>query len=200
MKLPFFQLDVSACSGCKTCVTACLDGRGDTTDRPRRRVMECVGGGWRKRPDGTWEQNVAAYYLSLSCGHCQDPPCLKACPQGALSRDDRGLTALTGECVGCRACLAACPYGAPVFDRQSGRLDKCDLCFDRWTAGLAPLCVEACPMGALALGGPELTEGLGPQPQPLPDWRTTKPRLAANRPPKLSRQVQNFKTVNPEEL
>jgi anaerobic dimethyl sulfoxide reductase subunit B (iron-sulfur subunit) len=193
-ELPFFHFQPAACSGCKTCVVACLDGRNDNTNRPRRRVWEYSGGGFNKLADGTYEQDVFTYYLSLSCHHCQDPPCLKACPSQAITKKPNGLVTLGGQCQGCRTCEKACPYQAPVFDLKTGFLDKCDYCVERLNCGQLPLCVEACPTGALTLAEKETFKTIGLQPPPLPDWMVTKPRLVAGWPKRFNTDA--YQTLN----
>lgn len=104
------------------------------------------------------------------CNHCDNPPCVKVCPTRATFKRDDGLVMMDyHRCIGCRYCMAACPYGARSFNwrnprpfikemnrefptRTSGVVEKCSFCEERLVNGLMPACVEACPSGALAFG------------------------------------------------
>jgi anaerobic dimethyl sulfoxide reductase subunit B (iron-sulfur subunit) len=98
-------------------------------------------------------------FLSLSCMHCAEPTCIPACPMGAISkREDDGIVVVDAEtCLGnegCKKfCRDCCPYDAPQFDTEDeAKMQMCNLCIDRWTAGKKPICVEACPTRALDAG------------------------------------------------
>lgn len=81
--------------------------------------------------------------------HCATAPCITACPTGCLRKDALGLTVCDNSlCIGCRSCAVACPFGAPVFQRD-GKLRKCDSCQVRQENGLEPADVRICPTGAL---------------------------------------------------
>lgn len=89
-------------------------------------------------------------YLSISCRHCEDAPCVMACPTGCLQKDiSTGMTVYNeAKCIGCRSCSMACPFGIPQYD-MAGKLNKCDGCNIRLQNGLKPACVRACPFQAL---------------------------------------------------
>jgi len=90
------------------------------------------------------------YFFSLACHHCQDPPCVRGCPSGALRKRPDGVVTLEADlCMGCRYCEMACPFKAPAYDSDAGVMTKCHLCHHRLDSGLLPACVEACPVGAL---------------------------------------------------
>jgi len=97
-------------------------------------------------------------FLPLTCYHCLQPACIPACPVGAISkRDEDGIVIVDRNvCLGkdnCQLCLEACPYDAPQFGcEEDTKMQKCDLCVDRWRGGKKPVCVEACPMWALDAG------------------------------------------------
>ncbi len=94
-----------------------------------------------------------AYYLSISCNHCEDPACTKVCPSGAMHKRDDGFVVVNEEvCIGCRYCHMACPYGAPQYNAAKGHMTKCDGCYDRVAEGKKPICVESCPLRALDFG------------------------------------------------
>ena len=97
-------------------------------------------------------------FLSLSCLHCDMPACISVCPVDAITkRHSDGIVTVDQEtCLGkemCGLCKEACPYSVPQFGEEAGsKMQKCDLCVDRWEKGRKPICVEACPMRALDAG------------------------------------------------
>ena len=186
-----FYVDTAKCTGCKTCQLSCKDENNLKVGVNWRRVYEYGGGNWIQNQDGTYNQDVFAYYTSISCNHCAKPACAKACPTGAMhKRDQDGLVVVNADvCVGCRYCEMACPYGAPQFDAEKKVMTKCDGCFDR--EGKQPICVESCPLRALDFGPiEELRAKYGTEADiaPLPDPSLTEPSLVlkANRHAKPS--------------
>ena len=145
-----FYFDQSRCIECYTCLIACKDCHEyDLGSEPANwiRVSTIERG---KFP------NLSVTYLAQPCYHCADPPCVPACPIGAITkREEDGIVIVNREtCLGnadCDAfCQAACPYDALQFGSEpDAKVQKCDLCLDRWTEGKKPICVEACPMRAL---------------------------------------------------
>ena len=85
LKKPAFFLDVQTCTGCKTCMVACKDKNDLPLGVRWRRVVEFAGGDWVRLPDGTFNQSVFAYYISVSCNHCREPLCVQNCPSQAIS-------------------------------------------------------------------------------------------------------------------
>ncbi|WP_263078192.1 dimethylsulfoxide reductase subunit B [Endozoicomonas sp. Mp262] len=177
-----FYVDTSKCTGCKTCQLSCKDENDLNVGVNWRRVYEYGGGSWIKNDDGTFHQDVFAYYASISCNHCAKPACTKACPTGAMhKRDKDGLVVVdTDVCVGCRYCEMACPYGAPQFNAEKKHMTKCDGCYDRVEEGKKPICIESCPLRALDFGPiDELRAKYGTKADiaPLPDPAMTQPSL-----------------------
>jgi anaerobic dimethyl sulfoxide reductase subunit B (iron-sulfur subunit) len=181
-KRPAFYLDVQICTGCKTCIVACKD-KNDLAPGVRwRRVFEYSGGEWCSEPDGTFRQDVFAYYISVSCNHCAEPICVEVCPTTAMTHDENGIVTVDQtKCIGCRYCEWACPYGAPQYHSDRGVMTKCDFCRDELRVGGVPACVAACPTRALNFGEfDELKQDLILDMQkamaPLPDHGLTEPR------------------------
>jgi len=96
---------------------------------------------------------VDAEPVPLLCNHCEDAPCVAVCLTGALRRlVEGGPVLLEAErCIGCKACVVACPFGMIRLRQDETSVTKCDLCADRLEKGLFPACVAACPTGALEL-------------------------------------------------
>lgn len=175
-----FHIDVSRCTGCKTCEMACRDAYYLGESASLRRVCESSGGSWFADGDAWWH-DVYAYYVSIACNHCDDPICQQVCPSGAMRKGPDGLVVLDSErCIGCGSCAFACPYKAPSFSRKLHSMRKCDGCRARVAKGLAPICVEACPMRALGFGNIDDLRaefGLEKDIAPLPSSNFTKPNI-----------------------
>ena len=125
--------DNDRCVGCLACVVTCMDHHFAAEDH------NAVSFRTYKAVDLS---KGLTQYLTDSFRHCADAPCIDACPVSCISRDDNGWTKVDrDECVGCRACLNACPYALPVFDAE-GKSRRCDGCM---------ACVQVCPNGALRL-------------------------------------------------
>ncbi len=199
-----FYFDSSSCSGCKACQAACKDKNELPLGVLWRRVYEVAGGGWT-RSGPAWVSTVFAYNVSLACNHCERPVCLEICPTGAYSRRQDGVVLLDStRCMGCRYCTWACPYGAPQYDKESGRTSKCNFCSDNLDAGRPPACVAACPMRALDFGDREelaTRHGDLDTVYPLPSPELTEPSLVltphrdAPRAARESAAVANWEEV-----
>lgn len=145
-----FYIDQTRCTGCYTCIVACKDWH-DVPAGPASwmRVASIERG---KYPD------LFLAYLPSPCYHCAEPSCMPACPVNAISKREKdGIVVVDREtCLGrdsCGLCREACPYGAPQFGaEQDAKMQKCNLCPDRWEEGKKPICVAACPTRALDAG------------------------------------------------
>ncbi|AKD40282.1 DMSO/selenate family reductase complex B subunit [Pasteurella multocida] len=145
-----FYFDSDRCTGCKTCELACKDYKDLDTNVNFRRIYEYAGGDWQQQANGCWQHNVFAYYLSISCNHCDNPACVSVCPTGAMHKTEDGFVIVNEAiCIGCRYCHMACPYDAPQYDAMRGHMTKCDGCHSRILEGKKPICVDACPLRAL---------------------------------------------------
>jgi len=143
-----FFIDQSRCIGCNQCTISCMQ--------------------WHDIPPGTvkwmrvyqWEKgvfpNVRLHMMSVLCYHCENPVCIKACPNGAIYKEEKYGAVLVDpeKCTGTRKCWKACPYGAPQFqgDEPSTKMSKCNMCVERLEQGLTPICVLSCSMRALEFG------------------------------------------------
>jgi anaerobic dimethyl sulfoxide reductase subunit B (iron-sulfur subunit) len=145
-----FYFDQTRCTGCFTCIVACKDWH-DVPAGPAswRRVLTYEKGNYPE---------VFVTFLSTACYHCAKPVCVAACKAGAITkRPQDGVVVVNREkCLGkdkCIDCLRACPYDAPQFGAEpQAKMQKCDLCADRFAEGRKPICVESCPMEALDAG------------------------------------------------
>jgi len=144
-----FYFDSTRCTGCKACQTACEDKYDLAVGQAWRRVYEVSQGNWKK-VGSTYVTDTFAYYISLACNHCVEPICVEVCPAGAITKRDDGIVVINqDQCIGCRLCEWACPYGAPQYNDEIGRMGKCTGCYDKIDAGEPTQCVAACPSRAL---------------------------------------------------
>lgn len=141
------MLDEQKCIACGACAVACMDQNDIDTRRGDEPFRSCFVD---ERGVG---QDTKFTFLSIACMHCENAPCIAACPTGCLRKDtDTGFTVYDNSaCIGCHSCAMACPFAAPSFNGDSGKMTKCDGCIDRVKAGMKPACVRVCPFGALQL-------------------------------------------------
>lgn len=147
------HVDMSICTGCRTCTIACKDKNDLPVGSLFRRVIEVEGGGFTQVGE-TVVPNVFAYAISISCNHCEHPKCTENCPTGAChKRDEDGIVVIDQDvCIGCQYCTWSCPYGAPQYNKEKGKTGKCNLCLDLLEQGKQPACVDACPLRAITVG------------------------------------------------
>jgi DMSO reductase iron-sulfur subunit len=143
-----FYIDTSRCTGCHACTIACKQWH-DITPGPVKwiRVHQ-----WEK---GSFPE-IDVRVLPLMCAHCQEPLCLEACPNHAITKEGTYGAVLVDptKCTGARKCWQACPYGVPQFesDAPGAKMTKCTMCIDRLEQGQSPICVLSCSLRALEFG------------------------------------------------
>ncbi len=158
-------VDTTVCVGCRNCEWACRTAHELPTEPldtyADRSVFERM-----RRPDETALTVVNEYEnprnkdlpfdVKVQCMHCDHPACLSACIVGAFSKEENGSVVWdTDKCIGCRYCMAACPFQIPAFEFLTPLqpdIRKCDFCIERTTKGQLPACVEICPVEALTYG------------------------------------------------
>jgi molybdopterin-containing oxidoreductase family iron-sulfur binding subunit len=181
-----YGLDISRCIGCRRCVYACVEENNQSRDPEIHwiRVLEfererIVRGINLEEGDPYYDHELAPaegkVYIPISCQHCEDSPCTNVCPTGATWDEPDGIVVIDYDwCIGCRYCMASCPYGARHFNwgepglpaedvnpdmhllgnrpRAKGVVEKCSFCIHRVRDGRYPACLEACPVGARKFG------------------------------------------------
>jgi Fe-S-cluster-containing dehydrogenase component len=176
-----YAFNISKCKGYRSCVEACINE--NNLDRKAAtqyiRIFEMKNGSIDlDHADAAYQHEVPAeghFYLGTQCFQCADPPCVKVCPVGATWQEPDGITVIDYDwCIGCRYCMAACPYWARRFNwgepevpaeevntnqhylgnraRKKGVVEKCTFCIHRTRQGRLPACAEACPTGARIFG------------------------------------------------
>ncbi len=147
-------VDLEHCVACRGCETACALAHADFDD-----MAEALRSGVRLTPR-VHVLEAAGEALPVQCQHCTEPACVLVCPSEALYRDEEGGRVLTEpeNCIGCKACVRACPYGAVFWNEALQVAVKCDLCEGIIEEGQEPACIRACPTGCRHIG--DLEEAL----------------------------------------
>ena len=161
-------IDLKRCMGCHTCALGCKMQNNVPMGMLWNRILT-DGGEDVDSARGEFP-NLHKSWMPLACLHCENAPCIKVCPVGATFRDKDGRVLINYDrCIGCRYCMAACPYNARVFNwqapvrepgfsygdapiRPKGVVEKCTLCVERTSKGKEPVCVEVCPAKARIFG------------------------------------------------
>jgi Fe-S-cluster-containing dehydrogenase component len=155
-------VDLAKCKNAKKCIQACDKHHNLTPDRPYIKVLEMQD-----------NEKSSPYWMPKKCFQCDNPPCVKVCPVGATYKRTDGIVLIDNErCIGCRFCMAACPYSARVFNwgappegelklpyspetslpSKIGTVAKCDFCPDMLRDNKLPHCVTSCPNGVIYFG------------------------------------------------
>lgn len=177
-----YALDLSRCIGCRRCVYACVKENNPSRDiqiqwirvlRLKKGELNLNDSEHYYNPSSVPEDGY--FYLPVQCQQCENPPCVKVCPVQATWKEPDGIVVIDYDwCIGCRTCMAACPYRARKFNwnepelpvseinknthylgnrpRVKGVVEKCTFCIQRTRKGRYPACVEACPVGARKFG------------------------------------------------
>jgi formate dehydrogenase beta subunit len=162
-------VDLTRCVGCRKCEQACNEVNDlpkptvkfddmtilDTKRRPDDKAFTVINRCYCGRLDE--RDQLVPVYVKIQCMHCQDPACASACITGALSKKENGAVHYdVTKCIGCRYCMAACPFEIPAYeyhDPITPRVRKCTFCYERIEKeGGTPGCASICPVEAITFG------------------------------------------------
>ncbi|MEO9967138.1 MAG: sulfate reduction electron transfer complex DsrMKJOP subunit DsrO [Reichenbachiella sp.] len=176
-----YAFNISKCQGYMDCVNACVQennqDRGSQMQYIRIHEHENGQMNFDLAEDDYFHEVPAEghFYMGTQCFHCENPPCVDVCPVKATWKEKDGIVVIDYDwCIGCRYCMAACPYDGRRFNwstpevpeeevndnqhylgnrlRKKGVMEKCTFCIQRSREGKNPACVEACPTGARIFG------------------------------------------------
>lgn len=177
-----YALNIGRCVGCRRCVYACMKENNNSRDPAIQyiRVLEMEKGSLNLEKSNhhynpAQVPNKEKYYIPVQCHQCQKAPCTKVCPVRATWKEPDGIVVVDYNwCIGCRYCMAACPYWARRFNfskpvipadeittdmaylgnriRPRGVVEKCTFCLRRTRQGQFPACLEVCPTGSRVFG------------------------------------------------
>ena len=163
-------INLDRCMGCDTCSNACKMENNVPMGMLWNRV---ISEGCEDIEDSVGVYpNLSKSFLPIPCQHCENPACMRVCPTGATYKDETGRVLVNyDKCIGCRMCMAACPYNVRCFNwnepvrdpdfnyghrnvpvRPKGVAEKCTFCKERTDEGLEPMCVVCCPSRARTFG------------------------------------------------
>jgi len=136
-------IDTKKCVGCSDCVVACQIENNIPIGYCRDWIVEVTTGTY---------PNLSMELRSERCNHCSNAPCVRCCPTTASHITDGGIVLVDEKnCIGCKACIAACPYDAR-FIHPEGYIDKCTFCNHRVEKGQDPACASVCPTKCIYFG------------------------------------------------
>lgn len=129
-------IDLRKCIGCYACTVAC---------KSENQVPLGVFRTWIKEAETGAFPHVRRHFMPRLCNQCEDAVCVTNCPVEATYKIENGITVIDPEkCIGCRYCIASCPYGVRYINPDTNTADKCDFCRHRVEQGLVPACVQTC--------------------------------------------------------
>jgi len=178
-----FVIDVGICNGCFACQIACKDEHVGNDWSPIAKPQPDTGQFWMKLNEyicGTVPK-VKMHYVPLMCQHCDDAPCIPACPvEGALYKREDGLVIIDSvKCTGCQACVDACPYDVIYFNESLNIAQKCTGCAHLLDGGewKIPRCADSCPTEAIQFGEESEFKDLIAKAEILKPEAKAKPRV-----------------------
>jgi Fe-S-cluster-containing dehydrogenase component len=161
-------IDLDKCTGCDSCSIAC---KSENNTRPLSSPMpfkkgrgvlpDHVSYRWVVKKEGGVYPNPSLTFVTSACNHCEHPACLASCPvsdannpsnenNAIFKRTADGIVLINQDsCIGCKNCIQSCPYGAPQFNSQTEKVEKCTFCIHRLDVGFLPACVTTCVGNAL---------------------------------------------------
>lgn len=173
-------IDLNLCweqqqKGCNSCITACHKAHNVPYINDPKEEIKWIWAApfaavFPEQEHELLDDNLKGSSALALCNHCDNAPCVRVCPTKATFQTKTGITVMDyHRCIGCRYCMAACPYGARSFNfrdprlysnnfnmefptREKGVVEKCNFCAEKLDIGERPLCAEACPHGALFFG------------------------------------------------
>lgn len=162
--------DLNRCVGCLGCVVVCKSNNDVAVGEFWNKVVR--QGPTPRTEGGNWP-DIDMYFIPMTCQHCATPQCVSVCPTGASFKAEDGTIQINKEqCIGCGACLSACPYNCRSMNAELGVAQKCTMCHDQVEDGGLPQCVTQC--GGMARWFGDLDEGIesfeGPRGEKLGDF------------------------------
>ena len=132
-----FAIDLRKCIGCHACTIAC---------KAEHEIPVGVNRCWVKTVEKGSFPDTRRFFFPVLCNQCEEAPCVRICPSSALFKRRDGIVDLHGDsCIGCRACMEACPYDQLFIDPNTHTAEKCNFCANRVENKLLPACVSVCP-------------------------------------------------------
>lgn len=153
-------VDTTRCIGCRRCEKACAEVNAlpvpDISESKNEALLKNI----RKTSDtqytviNSYKTEKGTIFVPKRCMHCNQPGCAAACLVKAMRKRQTGQVTWDSNCIGCRLCMISCPFDIPKFEYSKAmpRIQKCNLCYDRYNNGALPGCVEVCPTQALMFG------------------------------------------------
>jgi Fe-S-cluster-containing dehydrogenase component len=137
------------CIDCERCIEACKQTNNVPSYGSRNTILS-------RKKSGIAASKMIREFLPVLCNQCNRPPCVRVCPTKATYKDTKSGIVMMNEslCIGCKACMTACPYNARYYNRENEAVDKCDFCYRKrlQRGGTNTACAEACPANALFFG------------------------------------------------